>query len=141
LLDGRHEMVVTCTLKFPQHVSNIETQTLIYRHCFFLSWSVNYVLLRNFPIFMFANKIAGASVAFYWLASAEFAKSLTLKAVIPFLQRLLQWLGTRDLRQNQCVRLWWRQHYGSILDMYDRCLILYPNIFLKVPTRYGDCSQ
>jgi hypothetical protein len=42
---------------------------------------------------MFANKIAGASVAFaIGLASAEFAKSLTLKAVIPFLQRL-QWLG------------------------------------------------
>jgi hypothetical protein len=32
---------------------------------------------------MFANKIAGASVAFaIGLASAEFAKSLTLKAVI-----------------------------------------------------------
>jgi hypothetical protein len=33
---------------------------------------------------MFTNKIAGASVAYaIGLASAEFAKSLTLKAVIP----------------------------------------------------------
>jgi cell division protein FtsB len=47
---------------------------------------------------MFANKIAGASVAFaIGLASAEFAKSLTLKAVIPFLQRLLQWLGVHAI--------------------------------------------
>jgi large-conductance mechanosensitive channel len=46
---------------------------------------------ETFRSFMFANKIAGASVAFaIGLASAEFAKSLTLKAVIPFLQRLLR---------------------------------------------------
>jgi hypothetical protein len=43
---------------------------------------------------MFTNKIAGASVAFaIGLASAEFAKSLTLKAVIPFLQRTLEYSG------------------------------------------------
>lgn len=47
---------------------------------------------------MFANKIAGASVAFaIGLASAEFAKSLTLKAVIPFLQRALEWLGVHAI--------------------------------------------
>jgi hypothetical protein len=43
---------------------------------------------------MFTNKIAGASVAFaIGLASAEFAKSLTLKAVIPFVQRALEFSG------------------------------------------------
>ena len=52
----------------------------------------------TFRSFMFANKIAGASVAFaIGLASAEFAKSLTLKAVIPFLQRLLEWLGVHAI--------------------------------------------
>jgi hypothetical protein len=43
---------------------------------------------------MYTNNIAGASVAYaIGLASAEFAKSLTLKAVIPFLQRVLEYLG------------------------------------------------
>jgi hypothetical protein len=47
---------------------------------------------------MFTNKIAGASVAYaIGLASAEFAKSLTLKAVIPFLQRVLEYLGLHAL--------------------------------------------
>jgi hypothetical protein len=47
---------------------------------------------------MFTNKIAGASVAYaIGLASAEFAKSLTLKAVIIFLQRVLEYLGLHAL--------------------------------------------
>ena len=48
----------------------------------------------SFRSFMFTNKIAGASVAYaIGLASAEFAKSLTLKALIPFLQRVLESCG------------------------------------------------
>jgi hypothetical protein len=106
-------------LKFPQHVSNIEwnTNSYISSLCF-LSWSVNYVLLRNFPIFMFANKIAGASVAFAGLASAEFAKSLTLKRSYRSYRGCCV-LGVRDLRQNHCVRLW----CVSTMGLYWICMI------------------
>jgi large-conductance mechanosensitive channel len=53
---------------------------------------------ETFRSFMFSNKIAGASVAYaIGLASAEFAKSLTLKGVIPFLQRLLERFGLKSV--------------------------------------------
>lgn len=45
---------------------------------------------HNFKSYMFKNGIAGAAGAYaIGLASAEFAKSLTLKAAIPALQRVL----------------------------------------------------
>jgi large-conductance mechanosensitive channel len=53
---------------------------------------------ESFRSFMFTNKIAGASVAFaIGLASSEFAKSLTFKAVIPCLQRVLEHAGVRGI--------------------------------------------
>ena len=71
----------------------------------------------SFRSFMYTNKIAGASVAYaIGLASAEFAKSLTLKALIPFLQRMLETCGLHaffgevsnyDLQDISTMGLYW----------------------------------
>jgi hypothetical protein len=123
-------MVVTCTLKFPQHVSNIEWNTNSYIVIVFLSWSVNYVLLRNFPIFHVRqqNRRCECSIR-YWIGIRRIRKVSHIESGHTVLTEAVAWC-TRDLRQNQCVRLWWRQHYGSILDMYEVSYFI-SNIFLE----------
>lgn len=71
----------------------------------------------SFCSFMYTNKIAGGSVALaIGLASSEFAKALTMKAIIPFLQRLLEDFGGHtvfgpvteyDLHHISTMALYW----------------------------------
>jgi hypothetical protein len=63
-----------------------------------------------------------------WIGIRRIRKVSHIEAVIPFLQRLLRVGCTRSSAKSLRTTLV-RQHYGSILDMYDRGVLFYIRIY------------
>jgi hypothetical protein len=77
---------------------------------------------KEFQQFMYVHKIGAASVAYsIGLASAEFAKALTMKAIIPFFQRVLHHFGAYAFLGEHAM---YEFHDINVTVIYWLCMVI-----------------